>query len=142
MITVLIVYLIIIVYINTSTSNTIGQLKLNSMAAQTKFAKEEIIYNAVNSYILDNSAMPADIDTLKNNNYLYSSFDNGSFQISLDDHNTTLMICSNFDNNNTVYRNMYMHHYKGRQYGYAPVVGTTTDVCHPFQLRLSAIDLL
>jgi len=91
---------------------------------------------------MNNAAMPADVNTLKTNNYLYSSFKNGSFQLSLMDHNTTLMICSNYDNNNTIYRNMYMNHYLGRKYGYAPVVGTTTDVCHPFQLQLQAINKL
>lgn len=138
-----VLYLVIIVYISTSTSDTTSSLKMNEMAAKTKFSKEKVILNAIELYITANGSMPVDVNTLKSSGYLHSTFENGSFIFSLSSNKTTVLICSNHERDNEVYRNMYLNHYTGKEMGYAPYTpGTTTDVCHPYPLRLKTIELL
>lgn len=46
-ITTLILYLIIISYVTTNTSDTIGKIKIAEMAARTTFSKEKILYTSI-----------------------------------------------------------------------------------------------
>jgi len=142
---VLIMYLVIIGYISSQTTNTVGNLKINEMAAKTKFSQEIILFNSVSLYVEKIGTLPSNVQQLKDNNYLNANFNNGSDYIfNLANNNTTLVVCSNFENNNDVYKNFYLKHYKGKEYGYSPYIdgSNTRNVCHPFPLRIETIDIL
>lgn len=145
-ITTLILYLIIISYVTTNTSDTIGKIKIAEMAARTTFSKEKILYTSISKYIENNGVLPTDVQSLKDDNYLNSNFDNSTsnFIFSLSNNNTTLIICSNYELDDDIYKNFYLKHYMLREYGYSPYVDSTNtrDVCHPFPLRLETIDKL
>lgn len=144
-IAVLIMYLVIIGYISSQTTNTVGNLKINEMAAKTKFSQEKILFNSVSLYVEKSGILPTNVQQLKDNDYLNISFNNSSDYIfNLANNNTTLIICSNFENNNEVYKNFYLKHYKGKEYGYSPYLDSTKtrNVCHPFPLRTETIDIL
>jgi hypothetical protein len=132
-------------YINTSSSNTIGNLKMNEIAVKTKFSREIILLTSIQSYIEDKGSLPSDVQTLEDDDYLNDHFDNtDDYVFSTSDNNTTLIICSNYTIDNDTFKNFYLKHYILKEYGYAPYLDTTTghDVCHPFPLRQESIDAL
>jgi hypothetical protein len=140
---VLIIYLVIIGYISSQSSNTVGNLKMSEMAAKSKFSQEKILLNSVSLYIEKTGTVPASVQALKDNDYLNSNFVVGSYVFNVANNNTTLVICSNHDINTEIYKNFYLKHYTGKELGYHPYVdGTTRDICHPFPLRSKTIDVL
>jgi len=117
---------------------------MDEALAKTKYSQEKIIYYATELYIEKNGNIPADVATLQNNGYIDSHFNIGSYTINVADNNTTVIICSNYDKNDSNYKNFYLHHYLGKEMGYAPYVDTggNRDICHPYPFRIKTIDAL
>ena len=144
-IVMLIVYLTIIIYINTTSSNTVSNIKMNELAAKTKFSQEKILLIGTQAYIENKGSVPDNVQKLIDDNYINDKFDNtDDYVFSTSDNNTTLIICSNYSRDNKVFKNFYLHHYIGKEYGYNPYEDTSGDhdVCHPFPLRQESIDAL
>jgi|SaaInlStandDraft_4_1057021.scaffolds.fasta_scaffold72677_1 hypothetical protein len=107
------------------------------------FEKEKVLKNSVDIFIQSKDSIPVNIAAIKIDDFLTDSFtDNnefgGTFSFSIVDNNTTLRVTH--DISDTKIRNIYLSHYRGREYGTPPIdLGNNLSVQHDIPLNYKSV---